>query len=276
MSRPDESITYLKDRGYCVLRMPRSDMKPLQTLIRAGKKDLNRLGELASIMVKGKNELPTISRDNIAPGGISGKETSKVKVEIGVTILGGIIRALGGNDLGLSTAFGKGKSITFKFENVLEDHSDVDLLDQFLSTAAIKPDQKTVTTALLEDEVYVITSTIKTNKFTVNAAGDNNVKVALDVPVIQQAVSGNLKIETGKAVEGTVSYEGITPVVFGFQAVQLMYDDQSLTYTAVNILQPGAAAARAAGVIKPAFLTLDEGVFFRLHESPAAAIPMAA
>ena len=46
MSRPDQTITQLKDSGYCVLRMPRSDARPLQTLLRADKKDLVRLGEL--------------------------------------------------------------------------------------------------------------------------------------------------------------------------------------------------------------------------------------
>jgi len=95
MSRPDESITFLKDRGYCVLRVPRADARPLQTLLRAEKKDLVRLGELGTISTAGSNPLPALSVDNEAPVEVSGKESSSTKVEVGLDILGGIIETHG-------------------------------------------------------------------------------------------------------------------------------------------------------------------------------------
>lgn len=270
MSRPDQSISFLKHLGYCVVRLPRADLKPLNTLLKTGKKDLTRLGELSTIMIKGSDDLPPLSVDNIAPHGVSGKESSSVKIEIGVNILGGIIQALGGSNLGLSTAFGRAKSVVFKFGNVLEDHIDIDRLDQFLSSASIRPNQNAVTSALIDDEVYVITSTIKTNSFTVTAMGESNVSVGLDVPVMQQAASGSLKVNVDKATEGTITYEGTIPIVFGFQAVKLIYDDQTQTYTTVDPLDAGKMAAKDVGKIEPTFLSLDEGVFFRLEDDVSA------
>src|SRR5262245_27574332 len=82
MSRPDKSISFLKDAGYCVLRLPRADSRPLQTLLRTAKKDLIRLGELETITIAGTNKLPSISVDNEAPVDISGKESSATKVEV--------------------------------------------------------------------------------------------------------------------------------------------------------------------------------------------------
>ncbi len=271
MSRPDESITYLKDRGYCVVRLPRSDLKPLNTLLRAGKKDLTRLGDLAAIMIKGANDLPPLSMDNVAPHQISGQKSSSVKVEIGINLLGNIIQALGGANLNLSLGFSGTKSMIFKFENVLEDHIDLDRLDQYLSMSSIKPDQKAVTSALIDDEVYVITSTIKTGAFAIQAKGDGNTSVGLDVPVIQQAASGSLKVDIAKAAEGTVTYEGKTPVVFGFQAVQLIYDEKDQSYTTVNPLDAGKMAAKAVGEVRPNYLTLDQGAFFRINDRAKAA-----
>lgn len=267
MSRPDQSITFLKDSGYSVLRMPRSDARPLQTLRKEGKKDLTRLGELATITIAGSNPLPPLSVDNAAPIEISGKESSSTKIEIGVNILGNIIQALGGKTLGISAGFAKAKTMTFKFEDVLEDHADVDRLDQYLTTCAFRADMTSVTNALIDDEVYVVTSTIKTNKFTINAKGDSGAKIGLDVPAIAQVASGSLSVETAKATEGTVVYKGAKPVVFGFQAVRLFFDEINgrPTFSAMNTLEPGAAAARSAGRVKPTLLRLDEGAFFRLE-----------
>lgn len=167
---------------------------------------------------------------------------------------------------GATTGFEKAKTLTFAFGDVLEDHVDVDRLDQFLTTCSFRSDMTAVTSALIDDEVYVVTSTIKTHKFTINAKGDGGVKVGLDVPVISGVAGGSLKVDVTKATEGTVVYEGTKPVVFGFQAVRLFFDDVGgrPSFTAMDPLQAGAAAARAAGTIKPTLLTLDEGAFFRL------------
>jgi len=267
MSRPDESISYLKDRGYCVLRMPRSDARPLQTLRKAGKKDLTRLGELATITTAGANRLPRLSRDNVAPIQIAGKESSSTKVEVGLNILGNLIEALGGNKLGASLGFASAKTMTFTFDDVLEDNIAVDELDQYLTACSFRPDMISVTNALIDDEVYVITSTIKTTKFTIHAKGEGGVKVGLDVPVVSGVASGSLAVDTGRATEGTVSYVGTTPVVFGFQAVRLFVDEMNgfPVYVAMDPLKAGAAAARSAGHVEPTLLTLDEGAFFRLQ-----------
>jgi hypothetical protein len=270
MSRPDESITFLKDRGYSVFRVPRSDTRPLHTLVRTGKKDLDRLGELGTITIAGTNPLPPVSADNVAPIEISGKESSSTKIEVGINILGNLIKALGGNTLGISAGFTRAKALIFKYENVLEDHVTVDRLDQFLTTCSFRPDGTAVIDALIDDTVFVITSTLKSKKFTVNAKGDSGTSVGLDVPAINGLVSGSLKVDVTKATEGTVTFESATvPVVFGFQAIQIFTDesDGHPIYTALDPLKPGSAAAKAAGRVDELTtkLVLDQGAFFRVR-----------
>jgi len=265
MSRPDKCITYLRERGYSVVRMPRSDLRPLQTLLRTGKKDLARLGELSTITTAGSNPLPSVSVDNTAPDDISGSATSSIKVEIGLQILGSIIGALGGQPMGLGTVYHNAKTLTFKFEDVLEDHVDLDKLDRYLSLASIKADQKMVLDALIDDAVYVITSVIKTAKITVNAHIDKNAGASVAVPTIQEIASANLSVDTTGARDGTLVYRGKSPIIFGFQATQLFYGDDG-AYTTTNPLDAGKMAAKAAGTLSPTLLSLDEGVFFRLKD----------
>jgi hypothetical protein len=275
MSRPDESISFLKDRGYCVLRLPRSDARPLQTLLLSGKKDLVRLGELANITAAGTNPIPALSSDNQAPIEISGKESSSTKIEVGVSILGNIIQALGGNTLGIAAGYSRAKTLTFKYDEVLEDHIDIDKLDQYLTTCSFRLDGTAVGNALIKDLVFVVTSTLKTKKFTVNAQGEGGTKVELDVPAISGIASGSLKVETSNATEGLVTYEGAIPVVFGFQAVKIFTEDRDghPVFTAMDPLKAGAAASRAPAKMGVKPLQLDEGAFFRMEDvqqSPAA------
>ena len=47
--------------------------------------------------------------------------------------------------------------------------------------------------------MYAITSVLKTNKIVVAAQGEAGTSVQLDVPVIQQAVGGNVKVGTRRS-----------------------------------------------------------------------------
>ena len=111
--RPDKSITLLQGLGYSVIGLPRADFKPCQTLLRTNKKQLTRLGDLSTIMTAGAMSIPPVSTDNAAPSGISGQQSSSVKVEIGVTILANMLQALTGTDLDISAGVKNSKSLTF-------------------------------------------------------------------------------------------------------------------------------------------------------------------
>ena len=54
MSRPDQSITFLKRFGYSVFRVPRLSAQPLELLHRNGK-DLTRLGSVTDLITAGQS-----------------------------------------------------------------------------------------------------------------------------------------------------------------------------------------------------------------------------
>ena len=265
MSRPDQSITFLRQFGYSVFRVPRLGAQPLDLLHRNGK-DLTRLGGPLDLLVPGVVPLPSVHRDDRPGVAIEGTESSKVNVSIGLNILGGFIGALGGGNLGLQAGFQKAKTVTFTYTAVTEDSIDVLALERFVKAVTISEHVPSGTIdKLIDDEVYVITSVLKTQKLSVAAQSDTGQNVALDVPVIQQAVGGSLKVTSNGSITASIAFEGPVAIPFAFQAVQLVFDESGQFLTTEQ-LPAGDAAARAlrpAGDASPAFLQAH-GAFVRM------------
>jgi len=270
MSRPDQSITFLRQYGYSVFRYPRASAQPLEVMHRDGK-DLSRLGTLPQLISIGAQPLPAIARDE-APGiDIDGTETSKVNVAIGVNILGAFIGALGGGNLGLAVGFKKARTVTFRYAGVMEDRVDVLALESCINAGQVLASLPPGTIdKLIDDEVYVVTSVLKTRSIIVSAQGEAGNSVELDVPVIKGTVGGSVKTEFEGAVSSSVRFEGDVPVAFGLQAVQLVFDD-ALRLATTKSLPPGGAGARTVrpgdmpGGRRPAYLE-TRGAFVRVGE----------
>lgn len=245
MSRPDQSISYLREFGYSVFRLPRASAQPLEVMHRTGK-DLSRLGMLEQLIDAGAVPMPTVHRDG-APGiDLEGRQTSRINVAIGVNILGSFIGALGGSSLGISTAFANARSVTFTFAGVMEDRVDVLALEAYVHAGTIRPFVPSGTLdKLIDDQVYVVTAILKTKSIVVSAEGESGAAVNVDVPIIRNVVGGSVKTESDGERSATVRFQGETPVAFALQAVQLVFDEHAQLSTTQR-LPPGAAAARAA------------------------------
>jgi hypothetical protein len=259
VSRPDQSITFLRSFGYSVFRFPRASAQPLELMHRDGK-ELTRLGMLTQLVGAGAVPLPTIRRDDRPGIDIEGRETSKINVGIGLSFLSSFIGALGGSNLGLQAGFNRARTMTFQYSGVMEDSVDVLAVETFIKAGTISPYIPPGTLEkLLDDEIYVVTSVLKTNKIVVDAQGDAGQAVQLDVPVIQQAVGGNVKVDRQGSLGSKVSFEGGLPLAFGLQAAQVVFDDSGQFLTTQQ-LPAGDAAARAA--FQPAVTPSTKGPVF--------------
>jgi hypothetical protein len=265
MSRPDQSITFLKTFGYNVFRVPRHGAQPLELLHREGK-DLSRLGGVGDLVTTGTVPVPPVHRDDRPGVNIEGVESSKVNVTIGLNILGAFIGALGGGNLGLQLGFNRARSVTFTYAAVTEDSIDVLALERFVKAGRINEQVPAGTIdKLIDDEVYTITSVLKTNKIVVSALGESGQSVQVDVPVIKEAVGGNVKVGAEGAITSKVTFEGAIAIPFAFQAVQLVFDDSG-EFLTTEQLPAGEAAARAlegAGAPNRVFLA-TRGAFVRV------------
>lgn len=237
----DTYLSYLKDLGYNVIRLPKSDFPPLMLLAHEGQSDLNRIGTLADLL---EGDAPPLIQKDVRAAGISGKKTSSLNPSFGLNLLGSIIGAMGGGQVGLEAQFGKTSAVTFVFPEVFSDRIDPIQLDKYLARAKVSPDTKYFADVLNADDVYVVTDVIKSRKFTVDASSDKSAGVALNIPALQELVGAKVKVSGESNKTNSVTFEGDTPLVFGFQARRLMYDGGN--YLKIEPVSAGSVVSRGA------------------------------
>jgi hypothetical protein len=262
----DPYINTLKDAGYNVVRLPKADIRPGQLLSRNGK-DLSRLGELGDVLTSKTIDLPPVKADERVAD-LSGKRTGEMSIGVGLSLLGTIIGAIGGSKLGLDLKYERSRSATFEFQDVLEDRIDIVKLDAFLGQADVNPASAFVRELLFDDELYVVTATVKTTKLTIDTADESKRGVEVSVPEIQQLVGANVKVSGGATKTSKITYEGPTPLVFGFQAIQLDYDKGH--YKRFKQVHAGDAALEAVQAqtkkgAEDSVLLTSHGPFVSLH-----------
>jgi hypothetical protein len=262
--RDDPLVSVLKDRGYLLVRLPRADIEPLLLIRRPNDGNFERIGQLTHGLVPRKEEpLPPVTMDTPVAD-MDGKKTSDLDIETGVNLVGSLVGALGGDNIGLDAEYGNAKNMSFAIHHVLEDKVEVVDVDQYLVDAEVNPNTRTFKNWLENDEIYIITSILKSNQFTTEAKKENKESVALDVPVIQEIVGAKVKVEHTAGSETRIKYEGQKPVTFGFQAVQLFYRDNY--YRALD--QSRGGALEVADQVKR--LEIDD-VMVELGENAAVA-----
>jgi hypothetical protein len=272
MACSDPYITYLKGFGYNVVRLPKTDVRPGQLLTHNGK-DLTRLGEMADVLASKTVPPPPVLVDRKAAD-LSGKQSGELSVGIGLSILGTIIGALGGSKLGLDLKYEKATSVVFEFQDVLEDRIELVKLDAFLAAADVNPGSAFVRDLLFADDAYVITSAIKSTKFTVESRSASSKGVEVSVPEIQQLVGANVKVSGSKEKTSKVTYEGALPLVFGFQAVRLDYEEGRYTRfepvkagdQALERVVPKQGRKKAPAPMARESLLVTRGAFLRLQD----------
>ena len=88
-------------------------------------------------------------------------------------------------------------------------------LEMFLRTA------KAPTSGLLEgwldDNLWIITSVLKSKKIVVSAKDSNGQDIELDVPVLKDAVGGKLTVGRSASSSTDIVFEGDTPLPFAAQ-----------------------------------------------------------
>lgn len=264
----DQSTTYLKELGYNVVRHPREGISPLTLIGRQGGTSA-WLGSLEKLLSAGPVDVPPIERD-LAAAAINGQQSSKLKLGVGLNVLGTLVGAMGGGNIGAEASYTNARKLSFVFEGVSSDRVEPLEVDRYLTTATVNVDGPLVSEYVLGNgEVFLITETVKSSTFTVKYETHDGVDASVDVPVLQELVGGNVDVSASAESSGSVTYKGSKPLVFGFRCLELGVLDGDLRLTTV---QPGAVPlAVGAGVPDESFAILTDPRAGLLDVAPAAA-----
>ena len=242
MGSKDPILSLLKDYSYTAVRLPRTGIEPLQVLQKQDN-DLIILGELRELMEPGAASYPKISADKQA-GFINGKSSRELKLAVGLSMLGNIIGAMTGTKLKLNPAFGPAKSITYEFDDVMMNDVNQIELSKYLASSRLLPGLGSIRTALEEGDLFVITSIIKSRRFTATAQDSNGAEVPIDVEVLKGMAGGSVNFKVERSNQSKVTFEGPEQLIFGIQAAQIEFKDGVIT----GLKQINATGSAVRGV----------------------------
>lgn len=231
----DPLVELLKSEGYCAVRLPRSDIAPLQIIAR-DRGGLAHLGDIGGLFHSDTATLPRV-RGNEVSVTLSGRRSGALKLGLGISLLSGILAAMGGSGIDLSSAYRGGHKMALRFDEVLADSVDLIALDAYLGDADVLPHARHTASLLEADQLYVITATLKSRSIAVVAYDGRGVEVSLDVTAAAGLAGGAVTVAGDSASGGGITYRGRTPLVFGFRAVRVLYHDGC--YSALESLRPG-------------------------------------
>ena len=227
----DPGLNYLKGIGYNVVRLPKEGIEPLD-VIGWSKDSAQVLGKLPDLIVGDAGSLPQ-SRTVVAAN-VNGQKSASLKIGVGIKILDGMISALGGGTLGASVNYTNAKKVTFLFENVTSTLVDAIPVGRFLRDGDIDQNDPVSHPYLTgSGRLLVIVDALKSNKISVKLESSDGIGAAIDVPVIANAVGGNVGVDTARKAEGVLTFSGDKMLTFGFKCFQVSIVDGELRLVAV-------------------------------------------
>jgi len=258
----DPLITSLSDVGYCAVQLPRTGIRPLQMLMDSGR-SLHPFGELGAVFAPGSAALPTVTP--ITAVDLKKTQSGRLKLGLGLALLHGFVSAFGGTPAGLDALYSRTNTLSFEFLGVRGEAIDLAALDSFLSAADLGTAGRFSRSLLEASGLYVITATLQSKTFAVNPEVVAGADLAAKAEAVQGAVGGNLTVTTADQTSRSLTYTGKVPLVFAFQAVQLVYRDGAFQALKVVRSSRGKVLAGPRAGEQPEFLS-PAGPFLSLGD----------
>ena len=189
----DEKIAYLSKFGYNVIKLPRAGIRPLTVAFLKGGKQLVELGYLPEIWTSNKVPGSTTGED-VAK--IGGQSTNKMNASAGLDVLSNLVQALGVDPIKVKTQYDRASAFEFHFKDVERERITAFALGQYLIDGKMSSADPFVQRYFQPSEkVYVVTEVLKSSGFGVTATDESKTGLDIEIPVIQQAASGQGSIE---------------------------------------------------------------------------------
>jgi hypothetical protein len=274
MACKDPSITFLNKFGYNVVKLPRVGIEPLDVI---GKDSTTeRLGPLAAVW-KSSIPVPVPGPPQIAVD-VQGQQSDKLDLSIGLKVLANALQAFGATVPSLDFAFTNARKVAFTFTNVTSTSVSPFEAGNFLADGDLNSKNPIVERYFLDTDgngaqAYLIFDVLKSDSISVSATNDKGVSVKVDVPSIQSVIGANVGVTTADSSSSTLTFQGKTPVTFGFKAMEINFSNGSwkLEDAAADgglAFSVGAGAAAGAGFpsggVAPKGVILRSGLL-RLH-----------
>ena len=202
----------LKREGWTAIPFPNSSFR-LLTLVfeRNGARGHSNDFEYLAPGIAGK--LPIDDIDQVPD--ISGERSQSRDVSLGLSILSGLISALGGGTLGLKAGFKNADKVTMAYSGLSAQAISPVALQQSLSGVPVPTGG--LLRDWLDDNLYAATAVLSARKIAIEATKSGGQETGLDVPVISGAVGANVKVTAGNESKSKIIFESERPAPIALQ-----------------------------------------------------------
>lgn len=214
----------LAEHGFNTVKWPKEDIAPLHVLYKTEEGHLTAAESTVERLFEVKNHVlpPVMGDKKFSP--MEGGATVVLGAAAGISLLDHLLSKLKLGKISSKLSLNNSDKLSIRFENVMENKVDVVLLDTYITGSEVNvPEFTTFRQRLENSELYVITTTLKSNSFSVtvtDAAGKS-----LDVEATIKGIADvNTSVNKNKDNSVTIKNGDETPLVFAFKAQQIMYD----------------------------------------------------
>lgn len=209
-----------KERGLLKVTLPREHISPLMIIQKVADGTGEIIGSVDELFSSTTTTLPlNVLGEKVSE--FSGDNTAKMNMEAGLSFLQGIWSKLGKGEL--KGSFNKEDVVSFHFNNLIRDSikSEI-LLNNFLYTAITSmPENAPYRNALSNGELYIITSVLKSNDFTITVhdekTGEGKLSIGLK-ELIDVDLKGGGSVESNESIKNNGGN-----VVFALRAKRIIY-----------------------------------------------------
>lgn len=258
----DPALTYLNSLGYNVVRLPRSGILPLEVLGKGRDRQPEPLGTISTVW-QSKEATPAAKEDETTE--IRGASTSSLKLSVGIKLLENFLGALGASTPSVRASYRKASQVQFRFGKPKVLTIDPLVVGEYLREGDLATDNPVVRRFFFDEDhrAYIITEVLQSNAVSVSAQDESAGGVEVDVPAIQGALKGELKVEVTQGTKGDLTYEGPRFLTFGFKAYQIAFfegrwDVDRVPATDENALLAGGEEAAKKSLVPPIVFRDDQ------------------
>lgn len=213
---------WLKQHEYSGVLLPRRDLAPADLLMRPRENFSLKVGDLG--MLLSSETAPPETTLRTPADAVAASFVRSVEVGFGIVVLDAVVGGAISTKLGPDTDLKHGRQLELTYEQVVRDSIGVPELQAWLEAAAVSgPDEAR---AWLNDgSLAVVTAVLSTAKLSIVAHREDGEPIALSAEDVQAIVGDRATVSAEASRGAALTFEVETPVVFGFQAFRLGYED---------------------------------------------------
>ncbi|MBD5656183.1 MAG: hypothetical protein IAI50_13550, partial [Candidatus Eremiobacteraeota bacterium] len=156
--------------------------------------------------------------DDPAPS-FANRRGSAVDANAGFNLLGSLLKMFGGSAASATAKYAQASSYQFMYLNV--KHDSVSLLKLLASLQPTLVETATVQSVAKVPYLYIVTETLKSNRFGVIAYDSKGAALKLDADAIQGVFGADASVAVTAGANDVMTYSGQSDLRFAFRAKRL-------------------------------------------------------